>query len=366
MKYAVLNVIVFCGAIQGFTLCLYLFTKRKENKLAFYNYILFLFSLAFYNLIYTFVYTDIDNIGYIPLTSFPFPYKYLMVVGFYFYIKHQISPQHKIISKIEYLLFAPAILYGLLRTYWYYRIHIGLEKDLFWNVYKTNFFVYNDFAYLLFSLAVMIALLRFIKTKRGMIKGSISKLKNWDWLLQFSWAYTIIILLNLLHQIIANAFHLEHSAQFYYVILILNTIYIYWIGYVGFTKSNLLFNVYSLKKPNTDLQNTLQIKLEQLIKDEKNYVHKNVKISDISLALHISEKELSTFIHETYQLSFSDFLNFHRVEKVKTLLASSEQNKFTLVAISEKAGFSSKSSFYAVFKKFTGLTPSQYKKTLEK
>lgn len=289
-----------------------------------------------------------------------------MVVGFYFYVKHQIAPQQKVISKIEYLLFLPATLYGLLRGYWYYRIHIGLEKELFWNIYKTGFFVYNDFVYLTFSLAVILSVLHFIKNKRPYIKGSISKIKNWDWLFRFSWVYAIIILLNLLHQIIANVFNLQHSGQFYCVILILNTLYIYWIGYVSFTKSNLLFNVYHLKDSNTDLQNPLREKLEHLIKHEEVYANKNVKISDLAILLGVSEKELSIFIHETYQLSFSDYLNFHRVEKVKTLLASSEQNKFTLVAISEQAGFSSKSSFYAVFKKLTGLTPTQYKKTLQK
>ncbi|MEL7123053.1 MAG: helix-turn-helix domain-containing protein [Bacteroidota bacterium] len=307
----------------------------------------------------------INSIGFIPITSFPFPYKYLMVVGFYFYVKHQVAPQHRAISKFEYLLFIPAILYGLLRGYWYYRIHIGLEKDLFWNVYKTGFFVYNDFAYLTFSLVVMLSLLRFVKNRRTRIKGSISKLKNWYWLYGFSWAYTIIIFLNLLHQIIANVFNLEHSAQFYYFILILNTIYIYWIGYVGFTKSNLLFNIYHLKDSKTSLQNPLQKKLEHLINEEEIYANKNLKISDLAHLLDVSEKELSIFVHETYKLSFSDYLNFHRVEKVKALLASSEQNRFTLVALSEKAGFSSKSSFYAVFKKLTGLTPTQYKKTLE-
>ncbi|MDH7445979.1 helix-turn-helix domain-containing protein [Aquimarina sp. 2201CG14-23] len=309
---------------------------------------------------------NINKVSFIPLTSIPFPYKYLMAVGFYFYVKHQIAQKHKVISNIEYLLFLPALMYGILRGYWYYRIHIGLEKDLFWNVYKTGFFVYNDFVYLTFGLIVMFFALRFIKNKRSNIKGSISKLKNWDWLFRFSWAYTIIIILNLLHQIIANVFNLEHSAQFYYVILILNTLYIYWIGFVGFSKANLLFNVYDLKDSNNNLQNSLKEKLEYLIKYNEIYTNKNVKISDIAAILNVSEKELSIFIHETYQLSFSDYLNIHRVEKVKTLLASSDQNKFTLVAISEQAGFSSKSSFYAVFKKLTGLTPTQYKKTLEK
>jgi len=308
----------------------------------------------------------VETIGFLPLPSLPFPYKYLMVVGFYFYVKHQIAPQHKVISRWEYLLFLPATLYGLLRAYWYYRMHIGLEKDLIRNVFNSGFFVVNELVYLIFSLVVVLVLLRFMRDQKPLIKGTVSKLKNWDWLYRFSWVYTLIIIQNLLHQIIANAFNLENSARFYSIILVLNTLYIYWIGYVGFTKSNLLFNVYHLKDPETSLENPLQKKLEHLINEEEVYTNKNLKISDLALMLEVSDKALSVFIHETYQQSFSDYLNVHRVEKVKALLASSEQNRFTLVALSEQAGFSSKSSFYAVFKKLTGLTPTQYRKTLEK
>jgi AraC-like DNA-binding protein len=60
-------------------------------------------------------------------------------------------------------------------------------------------------------------------------------------------------------------------------------------------------------------------------------------------------------------MSFSDYINQQRIEKVKKLLKSEDQKKYTLLAIAENAGFSSKSSFNAVFKKMTGLTPTQYK-----
>jgi len=61
-------------------------------------------------------------------------------------------------------------------------------------------------------------------------------------------------------------------------------------------------------------------------------------------------------------MNFSEFLNQYRIEKVKELLRSSEANKYTLVTLAEAAGFSSKSSFNAIFKKMTGMTPSAYKK----
>ena len=89
--------------------------------------------------------------------------------------------------------------------------------------------------------------------------------------------------------------------------------------------------------------------------------NKNLKISDLASLLNTTDKALSHHIHENFGMSFTNYINQLRVEKVKTLLYSREQDKYTLLAIAEKAGFSSKSSFNAVFKKITGLTPTQYK-----
>ncbi|MFD2562546.1 helix-turn-helix domain-containing protein [Aquimarina rubra] len=305
---------------------------------------------------------DVNSIGFIPLGSFPFPYKYLIGVGFYFYIKNQIEKRANVISSIEYMLFLPAVLYGVLRTYWYVMLHSGIDKDIFWRVYQTGFFLYNDFAYLIFNLLIMMKVLGFIRNHKEMIKGSVSTRKNWEWLSKFSKMFIVVIILNLFHQIIAVLFNLEDSREFYYVILVLNSVYIYWIGFIGFTKSNLLFKTFHLKEQKEqEPDRLLKNKIEHYMKNEEVFTNQNLKVSDLASLLSMPEKELSLYIHDTYHMSFTDFINTYRIEKVKSLLVSSEQEKFTLLAIAEKSGFSSKSSFNAVFKKITGSTPTQYK-----
>ena len=42
-----------------------------------------------------------------------------------------------------------------------------------------------------------------------------------------------------------------------------------------------------------------------------------------------------------------------------------EYEHYTLLAIAEDCGFKSKSSFNSIFKRFTEMTPSQYKKSLK-
>ncbi len=304
---------------------------------------------------------QIRTIGPIPLASFPFPYKYLIGVGFYFYIKRQITNK-KIISSIEYCLFLPAIIYGLLRLYWYINVHSGIDEYIFVRVYQTGFFLYNDIGYLLFNLCMMLYAIQFLKKHQSTIKGSTTVYKNWKWLRTFSWVFIVFIMLNLLHQIIAISFNLEDSGQFYYAILLLNSMYIYWIGYIGFTKSKLLFKSYTLKDKEQEVfHKSLKDKLDLIMTTEEVFTNKHLKVVDLATLLNIKEKELSIYIQETASMSFSDFINSYRIDKVKTLLQSPQAEKYTLVAIGEKAGFSSKSSFNAVFKKATGMTPSQYK-----
>lgn len=360
----IIAILVFFGAIQGFAVCLYFYIKRKDNKKAFNYYILFLFSLSFFNFRYALIYMGIHKIGFLPLTSFPFPYKYLIGVGFYFYIKNQLSNEEKIISKYEYLLFLPAVLYGLLRTYWYIKLHTGLDKDIFWNVYKSGFFTYNDYFHLTFNLLLMSYAVRFLKTNKTQIRGSNIKRKNWEWLLKFSYIFMGIVILNLILAVIVHLGDKQYSGKIYSIILILNSIYIYWVGFESLTKSKFLFNTFILKNQIFDNDKSPYLfveKLEHYINCEEVFTNKNLKVSDLAILIGVTEKELSLYIHESFNMSFTEYINKQRIEKVKKLLITEDHEKYTLLAIAENAGFSSKSSFNAVFKRFTGLTPTQFK-----
>ena len=44
------------------------------------------------------------------------------------------------------------------------------------------------------------------------------------------------------------------------------------------------------------------------------------------------------------------------------MLTVYDNGKFTVIQIAYEVGFNSKSSFNTAFKKFTGMTPTQYKK----
>ena len=117
---------------------------------------------------------------------------------------------------------------------------------------------------------------------------------------------------------------------------------------------------YASKKIEDAEANNLIAQLIVLAKEKQLYKNPDVKLKDFSSEIHISTHKLSQLLNDNLGKSFASFINEYRIEESKNLLQ--ENNNYTLEAIGFEAGFSSKSSFYATFKKLVGLTPAEYKK----
>lgn len=101
-------------------------------------------------------------------------------------------------------------------------------------------------------------------------------------------------------------------------------------------------------------------KLSTVFKAEKLYKNPNLKLNDLAKKLTISPHQLSQFVNDNLQKSFNQYINEFRIEEAKELMQ--KNHHFTLEAIGNEAGFSSKSTFYSTFKKNVGVTPAQFRK----
>ena len=59
--------------------------------------------------------------------------------------------------------------------------------------------------------------------------------------------------------------------------------------------------------------------------------------------------------------NFYDLINGYRVDEAKRLLVNPENKNYTILSVGFEAGFNSKTTFNTVFKKFTGLTPTDFR-----
>ncbi|PKP12132.1 MAG: AraC family transcriptional regulator [Bacteroidetes bacterium HGW-Bacteroidetes-4] len=102
--------------------------------------------------------------------------------------------------------------------------------------------------------------------------------------------------------------------------------------------------------------------IRNFMSDEKPYLDANLSLPDLARKLNIPSHHLSRVINEQFNVNFFDFINQYRVNEVKSMIANPEFENLSLLGIAYDSGFNTKSAFNRVFKKLTGLTPSEYKK----
>lgn len=103
-------------------------------------------------------------------------------------------------------------------------------------------------------------------------------------------------------------------------------------------------------------------KLQAHIKSNKSYLASELSLAQLSGQVNIPAHYLSQVINEKLKCNFLDFINGYRVAEARQKLIDPNLRHYTIMAIAYEAGFNSKSTFYSVFKKQTGMTPSQYRK----
>ena len=104
----------------------------------------------------------------------------------------------------------------------------------------------------------------------------------------------------------------------------------------------------------------LHQQLKRVMTEEALYKNSELSIDDLATRLGAHANHLSQVINQKEMKNFYDFVNTYRVEEFKKLVAMPKNRQFTLLSLAYDCGFSSKTSFNRVFKKTTGLTPSEF------
>jgi ligand-binding sensor domain-containing protein/AraC-like DNA-binding protein len=103
-------------------------------------------------------------------------------------------------------------------------------------------------------------------------------------------------------------------------------------------------------------------KIQAFVEKEKPYLDANLTAAKLAQALGMSKKNLSQVINQEFNLNFKNFINKYRVEEARKKLLDPREQDFVLMKIALDVGFNSKSVFNEAFKKFTGMSPSEYRK----
>jgi AraC-like DNA-binding protein len=133
----------------------------------------------------------------------------------------------------------------------------------------------------------------------------------------------------------------------------------------------LLFDLKETRKKNIQINNETSEEDQELLNaietkmgEEKFYLNENFSSQHVFTNFKISRSKLDELLVQRKGISFAEWLNSFRIEYAKNLLLSNDQ--YTIDALSTMSGFSSRSAFYAAFKKITQITPTEYIKQSKK
>nr|WP_121270620.1 AraC family transcriptional regulator [Pedobacter schmidteae] len=104
----------------------------------------------------------------------------------------------------------------------------------------------------------------------------------------------------------------------------------------------------------------LVARVEAYIRQTQVFRKAGLTVSDLASLLEVPNHKLSDLFNNHYKLNFNTYINNMRVHYVKDRLEAGEWKQFTLEAIAQDAGFSSRNTFSVAFKRTTGITPSNY------
>lgn len=106
----------------------------------------------------------------------------------------------------------------------------------------------------------------------------------------------------------------------------------------------------------------LKTQLNQFMVQHKPYLDPDLNLVKLAEMVEIAPHRLSYLINTAYNKNFYTFINGFRIEAAKAHLLNPAMKHYSVLGLAYEAGFNSKTAFNNAFKKFTGLTPSEFKK----
>jgi len=156
--------------------------------------------------------------------------------------------------------------------------------------------------------------------------------------------------------------------------------YVYIVGIWGYRQNQLTFDPKYLKPTNRkdnksetakyqksglkeDQAKSIVKKLINFMDQSNAWKDNELSVEKISIQTNIQKHHITQALNENHGKNFYVFVNEYRAEYAKKLITSSEHANWSFIAIAGECGFNSKTAFNNFFKKHTGMTPSEYRKS---
>ena len=372
MSLDIWSIIILIFISQGAFNIFAIFSKiQKPNQKA----RLFMISMIVFVIWMLLEFLSVRNRIVIPINAFyGTRYGAWLVLGpiTYFYFRSMTSNTEfryrDLIHFIPFILFAILIPLGIDQELSHRQVHYGMlsvfdhrpkQVTPFEYLYSTIFYLqfFHLLLYLIYNHFHIERYKEYLKQQYSTL-GQYKWMRLFNILLIFSLSLSCIYLYILFYSDV-------YSRSLDYIYVIPFGVLIYSIGFylikIDWPK------VIPLQKTRTQIAsesdlNDWEYRLKRIMENEEPYLDFELRVKDLAEKCGISNHEMSYLLNNRIGMSFFDFINKYRINRIKSLITSS--NGHTLMELAYDAGFNNKTSFVNAFKKFEGCTPSQFKKKI--
>ena len=356
------NFYFLVAVLQGLVLSgIILFQKPRQKPNLYLGILIFLCSLSLLHIV-------LEKSIHVFNAKFPVPMDFSLAYGplIYLHVLSIIKPRgHR--TRRYWLHFLPSLLLdGLAVTI----VYTYLGQNYEWG--QANLLLIQSIgvsASLIGSLQLGVytyLIYRLLKQKDELLR-EFAAVEKWPRLI-LTWSCVLIASLVIAMPIALYYIELLDDNSFVLYILLGGQIGlgIYLMGYAYLTKFGKPVQAYirkvvNLKFTHSEMEAQKTSLLESLEK-EALYTDPDLTVAKLASQVNMPVNDLSQLINEGMKTNFTDLINQYRVEAFIRLCEQPDSHKYSLLGLAEEAGFSSKASFYRIFKKETGMTPNAYLK----
>ena len=385
-----ISILFQVAALQGILLALLLVT-RKRNRLA--NRV-----LAIHSFLLAAVYFFLWNNSPEFIASYPWLIYSLDVIGVLFppleflYVVY-LTSEKPTFKKVDLVHFIPFVfIFFFILPFYPTSAEIGPESYLPEHFQGRPLALAMDGSIAFLGLIYSWLMLQVLAKHQIKIRNLFSNIEqaNLSWLrtltlfLAACWTFAFI-------EFVVQTTNISIGFDFKALVYILSTVLIYLISYMALTCPQIFGGINrpnSSGVPSSEEQpsslavafpinetskyqrsglkdeeaNVYLMRLLEYMKEAKPYLQQHLNIETLARELSMPRHHLTQIINEMLNKNFFEFINDYRIEEVKARMKDPDNQQLTLLAIAYDSGFNSKASFNSVFKKHTGLTPSEYRK----
>jgi AraC-like DNA-binding protein len=376
-----LSVFIFIGVCQGFILSFFFIIKSSSNIKANLYQGLLLLSLALLMLE-----QFLNLTGYIikvlPITNYSEPLNFTLGPLLYLFVKRSTDQSGSKKDWIHFIVFFLYLGYMCLdfiqsNDFKYNSYVNSYHPD--WPLLKAQAIVPNDPLGIKnwVNLTTAVQLIVYISLAvRHLVKtlsqsgGSIFRTDDeiLKPLRNMIFHFMIVIAIFIIVKICFKGDTGDYFIGFYVSIIFLITTFRVMNDSTYFDRSTSFMDISIGKYRKSSLTESGKLKiLNDIILELKtrHYFSDNLaSLSELAKKIGESPHHVSQVINEKLNESFFELLASYRVEEAKRILSDNKNDNLTIEEISEMVGYNSKTAFNNAFKKLTGKTPSEFRKSI--